>query len=78
MINAFTLIDDPTETGTAETIYPSLAVLPFYNFSDHAEEHHFGDCIQEEILIQLNQNQDLDVKSRTSTLPFPLPAKIKV
>jgi TolB-like protein/class 3 adenylate cyclase len=70
VINAFTLIEEPKAKEIAVAAYPSIAVLPFSNFSKQSEEHHYGDCIQEEILLQLTENKDLDVKSRTSTLSY--------
>jgi len=70
IINAFTLVEDLEGPPVAIQIYPSVAVLPFDNFSTHAVKHRFGDCLQEEILTQLAKNPRLDVKSRASTLPF--------
>ena len=70
VINAFTLVDEPEAKGIVVPNYPSVAVLPFDNFSDHAEENYYGDYIQEEIILKLADNHDLVVISRTSTLPF--------
>lgn len=70
IINAFTLMDNPDGPPVPIQIDPSVAVMPLDNFSSFAEQHHYGDCIQEEILTQLAKHPRLDVKSRTSTLPF--------
>ena len=63
VINSFTLVDDPDGPPAAIQIDPSVAVLPFNNFNSYAENQHFGECIQEEILTQLAKNPRLDVKS---------------
>lgn len=70
IINAFTLVDHPGGQPVPVQIDPSVAVMPLDNFSHLAEQHHFGDCLQEEILSLLAKNPLLDVKSRTSTLAF--------
>jgi len=66
-VNAFTLADHEERSGIYE---PTIAVLPFDNFSLQAQQNFYGDCIQEDILSQLARNPRLEVKSRTSTLCY--------
>jgi adenylate cyclase len=56
----------------------SIAVLPFLNLSDIAEQEHFADGLTEELLNSLAAADALRVVSRTSSFAFkgsPLPAK---
>ncbi|MCU0369090.1 MAG: hypothetical protein MUF39_09700 [Cyclobacteriaceae bacterium] len=48
----------------------SIAVLPFVNLSNDAEQDYFSNGITEDILNHLVKLPNLKVKSRTSTLPY--------
>ncbi|MBZ9792914.1 adenylate cyclase [Rhizobium sp. 3T7] len=49
---------------------PSVAVLPFQNFSGDAEQDYFADGIVEEITIALTQFRHLDVIARNSSFTY--------
>ncbi len=49
---------------------PSLAVLPFINMSDDAQNEYFSDGISEELLNKLVRIEGLRVPSRTSSFTF--------
>jgi TolB-like protein/cytochrome c-type biogenesis protein CcmH/NrfG len=49
---------------------PSIAVLPFLNFSDVPDMEHFGDGLAEEILNLLAKLDELNVAARTSSFYF--------
>jgi TolB-like protein/Flp pilus assembly protein TadD len=49
---------------------PSIAVLPFANFSDVTNMGHFGDGLAEEILNLLAKLDELSVAARTSSFYF--------
>lgn len=48
----------------------AIAVLPFVNMSDDAEQEYFSDGISEEIINMLAQVPDLKVMGRTSSFAF--------
>jgi TolB-like protein/class 3 adenylate cyclase len=48
----------------------SIAVLPFANQGDRADEDYFSDGITEDIITALNRFSDLTVKSWSSVLPY--------
>jgi TolB-like protein/Flp pilus assembly protein TadD len=48
----------------------SIAVLPFENFSDQAQNTYFADGIQDDILTNLSKISDLKVISRTSVMGY--------
>lgn len=48
----------------------SIAVLPFVNMSNDAEQEYFSDGIAEEILISISHLKDLKVAGRTSSFQF--------
>lgn len=48
----------------------SIAVLPFENFSDKAQNTYFADGIQDDILTNLSKISDLKVISRTSVMGY--------
>jgi TolB-like protein/Flp pilus assembly protein TadD len=54
------------ETGAR----PSIAVLPFLNFSDIPDMEYFGDGLAEEILNLLAKLDELNVAARTSSFYF--------
>ena len=53
-----------------DTGRPSIAVLPFVNFSDVPDMEHFGDGMAEEILNLLAKLDELSVAARTSSFYF--------
>jgi len=59
--------ESPAAPGTAEK---SVAVLPFVNMSDDAENEYFSDGISEELLNVLVRVKGLRVPSRTSSFTF--------
>jgi len=48
----------------------SIAVLPFDNFSDDAQNAYFADGVQDDILTALAKVSDLKVISRSSVMPY--------
>ena len=55
------------QSGVAEVLAKSIAVLPFENLSRDPDNAYFADGIQDEILTRLSKIADLKVISRTST-----------
>ena len=49
---------------------PCIAVLPFVNLSDDAEQEYFSDGITEDILTELSRNRALIVIARNSSFAF--------
>ncbi|MFT4561331.1 MAG: adenylate cyclase [Gammaproteobacteria bacterium] len=49
---------------------PSIAVLPFTNMSDDADEIYFADGISEDIITELSRFQELVVMARNSTFTY--------
>jgi adenylate cyclase len=54
----------------ADTIEPSIAVLPFVNMSNDPDQEYFSDGISEEVLNLLVQVEGLKVASRTSSFTY--------
>ena len=54
----------------AETVQPSIAVLPFSDLSSEGDQEYFADGLSEEILNVLVRVADLTVASRTSSFQF--------
>ncbi|MEM9402303.1 MAG: FlgO family outer membrane protein [Pseudomonadota bacterium] len=50
---------------------PSLAVLPFADMSENADQKYLADGMAEELINQLAQLEGLDVASRTESFVFP-------
>lgn len=57
--------DRPVDNGR-----PSIAVLPFVNFSEVTDMDYFGDGLAEEILNLLSKLNELNVAARTSSFYF--------
>jgi TolB-like protein/Tfp pilus assembly protein PilF len=53
-----------------QVVEKSIAVLPFVNMSDDADNEYFSDGISEEILNSLAKVKDLKVAGRTSSFAF--------
>jgi len=53
---------------------PSIAVLPFANMSDDAEQEYFSDGITEDIITNLSRNHSFFVISRSTSFTFKGPA----
>ncbi|MCZ6770787.1 MAG: tetratricopeptide repeat protein [Proteobacteria bacterium] len=49
---------------------PSIAVLPFTNMSDDAEESYFADGISEDIITELSRFKELIVTARNSSFTY--------
>jgi serine/threonine protein kinase/tetratricopeptide (TPR) repeat protein len=60
----------PSEFMVSSVSPKSIAVLPFVNMSNDAENEYFSDGIAEEIINALTRVQALRVTSRTSTFAF--------
>lgn len=54
----------------AEAAVPSIAVLPFEDFSENNDQKYFSDGISEEILNLLAKTENLRVAARTSSFSF--------
>ena len=53
-----------------ESVVPSIAVLPFEDYSENADQDHFSRGIAEEILNLLAKTKGLRVAARTSSFAF--------
>jgi len=62
--------EQATESGKAEILDNSIAVLPFVNMSSDPEQGYFSDGISEELLNVLVHVDGLRVASRTSSFAF--------
>jgi TolB-like protein/Flp pilus assembly protein TadD len=67
---AMTPVVSARQFPVEETGRPTIAVLPFLNFSDVADMEHFGDGLAEEILNLLAKLDELSVTARTSSFYF--------
>jgi TolB-like protein/Tfp pilus assembly protein PilF len=56
--------------SSAHKVDKSIAVLPFQNLSDDAENAYFADGIQDDVLTNLSKIGDLRVISRTSVMQY--------
>jgi adenylate cyclase len=61
-------VSKATESNTPAR--PSIAVLPFTNMSDDAEESYFADGISEDIITELSRFQELVVTARNSSFAY--------
>lgn len=64
------LHDKPAGRATSGEDRPVIAVLPFTNMSDDAEQEYFSDGITEDIIVELSRYRPLKVVSRHSSLCF--------
>lgn len=60
----------PDATAAAARGKPCLAVLPFANLSNDADQDYFSDGITEDIITALSRNRALTVIARNSTFAF--------
>jgi len=59
-----------TQVGSTLPDKPSIAVLPFTNMSNDADEAYFADGISEDIITELSRFQELVVIARNSTFIY--------
>ncbi len=59
-----------TTTATTEPSSPSIAVLPFENFSGNEDDEYFSDGLADTVLHQLSQIPELKVIARNSSFQF--------
>jgi len=68
------IAESARQEGRAEALVdavePSIAVLPFTNMSNDANQEYFSDGISEEVLNLLVQVEGLEVASRTSSFTY--------
>ncbi len=67
------VVVQPSESSleaSAPTEVPSLAVLPFINMSDEADQEYFSDGITEDIITELSRFPELSVVARNSAFSF--------
>jgi adenylate cyclase len=57
-------------TVSPQTAKPSLAVLPFANFSDNSAQEYFADGMTDDLITDLSKISNLTVISRTSTYGY--------
>jgi TolB-like protein len=58
------------DAGSDTATQPSIAVLPFANFSSDPEQQYFSEGLSEELLIKLANLEGLRVAGRTSSFAF--------
>lgn len=66
-------LEEPADAQPAEdeqSVDPSIAVLPFEDYSENADQDHFSRGIAEEILNLLAKTSGLRVAARTSSFAF--------
>lgn len=62
--------EEVAPSGLLDVSNPSVAVLPFVNLSNDADNEYFSDGLTETLLHMLAQNPDLKVAARTSSFAF--------
>jgi TolB-like protein/Tfp pilus assembly protein PilF len=60
----------PTASGRQDKTRPVIAVLPFANLSDDAEQEYFSDAITTDIAANLSKYRWLDLVARNSTRDY--------
>ena len=70
--NGVAALPGETDAGVepAAAVRPSIAVLPFVNFSGDPEQEFFADGLTEDILTELSRHHGLFVISRNSTFVY--------
>jgi adenylate cyclase len=63
-------VDNPTEAPASLSETPSIAVLPFDNMSNDAEQAYFADGIAEDIITDLSKVSGLFVIARNSSFAY--------
>jgi TolB-like protein/class 3 adenylate cyclase/Tfp pilus assembly protein PilF len=58
------------DEAVADTAKPSIAVLPFANFSDDKEQEYFSDGLTEDLITDISRISGLDVIARNSTFAY--------
>jgi adenylate cyclase len=71
-VRAYRIRIDGVTAKTGPTLpgKPSIAVLPFNNLSDAAEDVYFADGIAEDIIAELSRYRDLFVIARNSSFTY--------
>jgi len=63
-------LSQPESDDNAGNIEKSIAVLPFVNMSDDADNEYFSDGISEQLINQLSKIPELRVAARTSSFSY--------
>ena len=70
LIGLFFFITSKGDLGGSDYDSKSIAVLPFNNLSNDADDEYFADGMTEDILTELSKIQDLMVISRTTIMKY--------
>ena len=70
LIGLFFFITSKGDMGGSDYDSKSIAVLPFNNLSNDADDEYFADGMTEDILTELSKIQDLMVISRTTIMKY--------
>jgi TolB-like protein/tetratricopeptide (TPR) repeat protein len=62
--------DEPNSVSLPLPAKPSIAVLPFLNMSNDAEQEYFADGLTEDLITDLSRNPGLFVIARNSTFAY--------
>lgn len=54
----------------ASDLRPTIAVMPFVNLSDHADQQYFSDAVTQDIITQLSRHRWLNVLARNTTFGY--------
>ncbi|MCZ6644716.1 MAG: adenylate/guanylate cyclase domain-containing protein [SAR324 cluster bacterium] len=63
-------LSEVSNPATARLSKPSIAVLPFTNFSNDQEQEYFADGMTEDIITELSRSKSLLVIARNSTFTY--------